>query len=111
MAKVYLVNAFSINMLGTLEFAKAEFQKISKEEAKEVLTANEFTPAIGHEDLANVVKSDLGIDDNIYNKTTVTVNPWDLLVVAQYRGPRLPNGTTELPEGATIEYWTVLIRP
>jgi len=29
------------------------------------------------------------------------------MVVAQYMGPRLPEGATTLPEGAKIEFWKV----
>jgi hypothetical protein len=32
------------------------------------------------------------------------------VLVAQYRGPRLPEGATELPEGATIEWYVVYHR-
>lgn len=31
-----------------------------------------------------------------------------LTLVGQYRGPRLPDGATTLPEGATIEWWHVV---
>ena len=31
----------------------------------------------------------------------------DALIVAQYRGPRLPEGATELPPGAKLEFWLV----
>ena len=108
---IYLVNAFSINMLGKLNFGTVEFQKISREKAKSHLEGYGFVPAIGHPDLAAVVKSDLDIDGNCFNRTTVNLQPGDQLVVAQYRGPRLPEGTTELPKDATIEYWMAFVRP
>jgi hypothetical protein len=31
----------------------------------------------------------------------------DLLIVAQYVGERLPEGTKTLPSGSTFEYWIV----
>jgi len=31
----------------------------------------------------------------------------DALLVAQCRGPRLPEGATELPPGAILEFWLV----
>ena len=31
----------------------------------------------------------------------------ELVLVGQYDGPRLPEGATELPEGATLEWWVL----
>lgn len=31
----------------------------------------------------------------------------DAALIGQYIGPRLPEGATELPAGATIEWWLV----
>lgn len=104
MAKVYLTNAFSLNMLSSSE-SIIKIKEVSKEQAKNIL-GNDYTNAIGHADLANIIANDLGIDITA-NRITVTIQPKDTLVVAQYRGPRLAEGTTTLPDGAIIKYYVV----
>lgn len=57
---------------------------------------------VGHADTANILgvechRGDLKITEN------------DVLYVAQYMGPRLPEGATELPEGAVIEFYRVTL--
>jgi len=42
-------------------------------------------------------------------RPNLVLQPEDLVVVAQYIGPRLPEGATELPANARIEYFTVQI--
>jgi hypothetical protein len=101
---VIISNAFSLNMLSQGD-ATLSIIKVRKEVAREFL-AEGFTSAIGHADTAAVVSDDLGINVPM-NRITVTLEPGTTLVVAQYKGPRLPEGTTKLPEGAHIEYYVV----
>jgi len=101
----YLSNAFSIQMLDgdvTVSFAR-----ISAEEAREILSYG-FTSAIGHPDTANVVSGILRIPVPV-NRISVKLGNDDRLIVAQYVGPRLPEGATELPSGARIEFYKVVL--
>lgn len=100
---VILSNAFSLNMLGG--DAQLSVTKTTKEVVRELL-ADGFTSAIGHADTAAVVSEDLGLEVPM-NRVSITLNPGETLVVAQYKGPRLPEGTTKLPDGASIEYYLV----
>jgi hypothetical protein len=61
---------------------------------------------VGHADTAAVFSSVLG-RVVAHNRETVKLAPDDILLVGQYIGPRLPEGATALPEGATIEWWIV----
>lgn len=61
---------------------------------------------IGHQDTAAVFSAILG-RDLIANRATVRLGPDDRLLVGQYIGPRLPEGATTLPVGASIEWWLV----
>lgn len=81
---------------------------VSVEEAKAVL-AGGFVAAIGHEDTAAIVAAELGFSEAPFARITITVQPGDQMVVAQYRGPRLPEGARTLPPGARIEYWVVIV--
>ena len=41
------------------------------------------------------------------NRKSIKLGSGDILLVGQYVGPRLPEGATELPENATIEWWAI----
>ena len=97
-----LTNAFSINMLSKSD--SYHFDKINIEQAQDILAVREWTSAVGHADTANLFSSLLGqevpcIRSNVNDPTT--------LLVGQYSGPRLQEGCTSLPEGATIQWWLV----
>jgi hypothetical protein len=84
-----------------------KFVKILLQESSDF----ELTSAIGHEDLARIVSKRLGVELPT-NRISVTLTPDDVVVVIQYTGPRLPEGTTKLPKGAKITYWLVrLVKP
>jgi hypothetical protein len=102
---IIITNAFSINMLsGT---AKVNFEQISTETARTFIKeADDIISAIGHDDTANIVGGILGIEVNP-NRMSVQLTSDETLLVAQYTGPRLPEGATTLPEGATINFWLV----
>jgi hypothetical protein len=80
-------------------------EQLSLEEAKTVL-ANGFISAIGHQDTANILTNLLGIAVFV-NRVNVVLDNDTTLIVAQYKGPRLAEGTTTLPEGAKIEFYKV----
>lgn len=99
-----LVNAFSLNMIRESE-ALIRIKKVSLEEAREII-AEGFTSAVGHPDTAAILSDLLGMEV-APNRATITLQRGDKLLVAQYVGPRLPEGTTKLPEGAKIVFYLV----
>ena len=104
----YLVNAFSLNMLLFAVPTTAKFSPLSLEEAREYARANTLVPAIGHVDTARLVDGLLGLSPS-FGRINVSLVAGDELLVAQYTGPRLPEGATALPEGATINFWHAVI--
>jgi hypothetical protein len=114
---VYLTNAFSLNMVVD-DHISCEFTKVQPETAAEIIDGvvgtGYFINAIGHPDTDAVVRHQLsqwlgdvipaGQRANVYAQNEFKH------VIAQYRGPRLPEGTTSLPEGATIEYWVATFK-
>ena len=105
-----LANAFSLNMLNTeITTHILATKRITKEEARKLLQDG-FENYIGHKDIANVVSNELGINVEMSEKRpNLMFQLEDLVVVAQYIGPRLPEGATELPANARIDYFTVQI--
>lgn len=101
-----VLNAFSLNMLQGS--AQVSFDKVSKEAAIEQLQGCSVESAVGHAETANVLSEELGIEIPA-NRVSVALESGETAVVAQYKGPRLPEGATQLPEGAKIEYYIVRI--
>ena len=112
-AGMTITNAFSINMLDS-EVASQNglaycfrFNPVTLDQVREILGAGGYhRSCIGHADTAHLVGKELGLPLKM-NRETVRIMPHDVILVAQYTGPRLPEGTTELPEGASINYWIV----
>jgi hypothetical protein len=96
-----LLNAFSINMFNPSTCFPI-FREIDVDEVKNT----SLVSAIGHVDTARILSGILGVDIST-NRISVTLNVGDTAIVAQYIGPRLPEGATQLPEGATIKFYQV----
>lgn len=98
---VPLLNAFSLNM-----FNPSSCFPIFREVSIDYVKNTSLESAIGHADTANVLSNIL--ERNIpVNRSTVSLAEGDSAIVAQYIGPRLPEGATQLPEGATIKFFLV----
>ena len=114
MEKVLLTNAFSINMLKGWQILY--FQQFEHAQVRTLFRNNEVNidNAIGHVDTDRVVRAQLaqlGVKDvPVGERKTVKLSNYVAAVVAQYSGPRLEVGATELPEGAEITFWLVTRR-
>lgn len=63
--------------------------------------------AVGHADTAVILSSMLGKTLDVNRVSIKLDDPNVKLIVGQYTGPRLPEGTKVLPEGASIEWWLI----
>lgn len=112
MGRTILINALSLNMLNGLftnagDNIKIEIELCSLDQIKQTLE-NGFESAIGHADLGNILSEMIGLEIPV-NRCSVALEKGDLGVVAQYIGPRLEEGTTSLPEGATIKFFELTV--
>ena len=112
-SQLYLSNAFSANMIPH-EHRVYEFLFVSPFEAAAILYVlrDRVTNIIGHADTAAVVEQVLraqvpALELPEPQRLTVQLAIADEVLVAQYTGPRLPEGATQLPEGARIEFWLI----
>ena len=117
-----VLNAFSASMLD-LEPAPAPtgdllraacpvnvtFKVITEQQASALL-ANGFVSAVGHADTANLFSNTLGVDIRP-NRVSVRLRSGEQALLGQYSGPRLPEGTLVLPEGAKITWIKVEVQP
>ena len=107
---VVIANAFSLNMLD-LEVGVTNLQvsPASPEFIREEIEAEGgFESIVGHADTAALFSSILGLDVPC-NRATFQLKEGVTLFVGQYKGPRLPEGATSLPEGATVEWAMMLV--
>lgn len=104
-------NAFSLNMLEDDDGATAliEVTPISIEEARVWVADNEPRSCVGHEPTA-LLMSQLLKQEVAFARETVNLACDDKMLVGQYSGPRLAEGSTELPMGATIRWMLVIVR-
>jgi hypothetical protein len=99
-----ITNAFSINMLSMDSDLK--FSRLKETEACWIAENFQHSSAVGHADTAAVLGVALGTEVPM-NRTTLQMEHGVALLVGQYKGPRLEEGATALPEGASIEWWLV----
>ena len=101
----YLANAFSLNMLA-VNSGSLRFNEVSTEHASNYIKQQEYVSAVGHADTAKVFGSELRCDVAT-NRLTLKIGQGDTVLVGQYSGPRLEEGATTLPIGASIKWFLV----
>lgn len=110
---ITVLNAFSPGMLPTAVVTTVTFSDVTVDMARALIEPG-FTSAVGHADTAALLSDQLGVPVPA-NRVSVAiparaygVAPWTSLI-GQYSGPRLPEGTTTLPEGASIRWIAVYV--
>jgi len=102
----FIANAFSLSMLSLDADAGAiTFRRLTLAEAREI-AEQPHTSCVGHADTARMMSAELGMSVEP-NRCSVQLRHGDRMLVAQYSGPRLPEGATELPEGAAFRWMLV----
>ena len=101
----YIINSYSLNMLADPDTLFAIQRPITKEDIP-----RDVMSAIGHADTAKVISSELGFEVPA-NRISVSLKNNETAYIAQYVGPRLPEGATKLPEGACIKYYRLEVYP
>jgi hypothetical protein len=104
-AKTYLGNAFSLGMIDSNRLTGINIH-VTEVLPKQI--SNEAVSVVGHADTAALFSELLG-RQIAFNRVSVTLYKGDTLYVGQYSGPRLPEGATTLPEGATVKWLKVVI--
>ena len=117
MRKIFLLNAFSLQMLegdATVKFTEVSYADvfllghweerpfndeggIPTDNGTEKFWESDLISAVGHRDTARV----LGVE---MNRVDVTLKKGDIAFVAQLQGGRLPEGSITLPEGFNFKY-------
>lgn len=95
-----IFNALSINLIP--EGGQINLIPISAQTATFLLRSSGVESLVGHAETAAVISSRLGVDVP-FNRAHGTIE--NEAIIAQYVGPRLPEGATSLPEGAEIRFF------
>jgi hypothetical protein len=110
---LHILNAFSIQMLPEWG-SQVSIKRISTGAAKGIVKSwrDSVQSHIGHIDTASVLSDMLGIDipvcrDNCEMQKSPNGN--EQYIVAQLVGGRLPEGTTQLPEGYEFRFFEITI--
>lgn len=104
MGKIYLSNAFSLQMISS-ETTSVNIQEASLEEIQNAVKG-EYVSIMGHADTANIVSRILRVNIPV-NRVSITLEKGDILYVAQVMGGRLPEGCTILPKDTIIKFFKV----
>lgn len=110
MSKIYLGNAFSLQMVSAILDSGAvitpEISEVDSEIVSKVLHNNEFISCVGHIDTAKVMGNILGVEVRP-QRINVSLDAGDVLYVCQVVGGRLLEGVTELPKGISLKWYSV----
>ena len=101
-------NAFSLNMVFGFPVTVEVQEFANVQNVREYLANFRVESAVGHADTAALFSNLLGVEIPC-ERRTVSLRQSQSIVVGQYTGPRLPEGATTLPEGASVRWLLVTV--
>ena len=105
--RTYIGNAFSLSMIEPDRRVHISKMYDLPYRIQEVIVYGAKS-VVGHETTAAMFSRIVGMNIPMCRETVV-LEPGDRLIVGQYSGPRLPEGATELPPGANVQWLDVYI--
>ena len=113
---LYIANSLSLNMLPEWRHRDAiggsfHIVPVDNPEAtlrRQEALGQEVVSAVGHADTARLFSAVCGRELPA-QRMVIELTTEDILLVGQYTGPRLPEGTATLPMGARIKWWLVAL--
>jgi Domain of unknown function (DUF1874) len=105
--KLMINNAFSLNMLSGI--ASVNVYPITQAQARIAVRSQEWESCVGHPDTAKIFSKELEVEIP-FSRSTILLEEGAKVLVGQYKGPRLIEGASSLPEGASIQWMLVNIK-
>ena len=113
---LYLTSSFSLQMIPEkLLPARLRVSLWDTRRVAEKLNDGKYAAAIGHGDTEEFAAKRLReagmklTGAELHNRRCVTLQPGDEMIVLQLVGMRLPEGCTELPEGAELKWFHLAV--
>lgn len=111
---LFVTNSFSLGMMDKGDYStvleKLLVVQLNDEQAKKIIDfaseSHQIVSGVGHANTAAILSDILEIEIP-ENRISLKFRHKDLILVGQYSGPRLPEGSTSLPEGASIKWYLV----
>ena len=108
-----VLNSFTLNAVPAAAQGKspirADFTPMTAAEAGRLLAEKGVESFVGHADTARLFSAQTGVEVP-FNRAFSQLAAGEEFVLGQYLGPRLPEGSTQLPEGARIQWYLVSIQ-
>lgn len=108
-SRIYVMNAFSFNMMPSSCKGDIFYQEVTRAQAIFKIARNleDLSFMITTEDIANVLSHELGteIKGGKEHRCSVSLQNGDKVLVCQYSGSRLPEGSKRLPPNANVRYF------
>lgn len=104
---LYVGNAIADAMFYSRGDCQIQRLPLRLHEAVEILQAYPFTSCVGHTSTASLYSETLGLPIEA-NRVSISLDFGDAILIGAYQGPRLPEGCTSLPKGATLN-WVVYV--
>ena len=108
-----VLNSFTLNAVPAAAQGRAlitaQFAPMSAVEAGRLLAGRGLESFVGHADTARLFSAQTGVEVP-FNRAFSQLAAGEEFVLGQYLGPRLPEGSTQLPEGARIQWYLVSIQ-
>lgn len=106
----YLLNAIPGALIGP-SGARLEIRPVDPAVVGTLLGEGKIQSAVGHSDTAAVISTLLGTSCPSARISVPVMEAGDTHFLALYQGPRLPEGTTTLPEGSTLAFYVMKMLP
>lgn len=100
---LYVGNAIADAMFSSRGDCQIQRLPLRLHEAVEILQGHPFTSCVGHASTASLYSETMGLPIEA-NRVSISLDFGDAIIVGAYDGPRLPEGCTTLPEGATLNW-------
>lgn len=97
-----VLNAFSLSMVSP----PCSIAVTAVDDPRAVVAGVAVESFVGHADTARIFSNVLGVPVEC-RRESIRLERGEKALVGQYVGPRLPEGATELPEGAKIVWMLV----
>jgi hypothetical protein len=101
---MYLLNAIPGALIPP-EGIMLSVKPVAPEVVGEAFGSEECLSAVGHADTAAVISAMVGAEVPMARVNVPTLQDGDAHYLALYQGPRLPEGATTLPEGASLSFF------